>query len=159
MHKGEITVVDEEYGEMTFQDLEGNMSLSNRISLAISKKRVEVVFSVKPQFDRPSKMQREFLKNVVLEFDRILDSIYRTLPKDLSSLTRQKFATDFQLWTIGVPLVEEGQKDWDMSFVSLENGRMSLLVSMRNWEAISSFVDIDSRNWFTRAALKILVGK
>jgi hypothetical protein len=104
-------------------------------------------------------MQREFLKIVVLEFDKILDSIYRTLPKDLSSLTRQKFATDFQLWTIGVPLVEEGQKDWDMSFVSLENGRMSLLVSMRNWEAISSFVDIDSRNWFTRAVLKILVGK
>lgn len=158
MDREDITIFDQEYGEMVFQDLGGDMTFSCPISLGVSKKQVEVFFRVKSRHGRPSNMQREFLRNVVSQFDKVLDSIFRKLPNDLSSLTRHELASKFQLQTIGVPFVEEGQIDWDISFVSLENAKVTLLVSMRNWEAISSDIDIDSRSWFTRYVLKLLTG-
>jgi len=135
---------------MEFSDILGDMTVSAKINLSISLNKVEVFFKVISNLDLPTIKQRTFLNEIVSNYDKVLISLHRTLPKELSHLSKQQLKDSFNIETIGISLIDKGELDWDMSMKSKINSRLTLIIFLKGMQVVSTAIDFDKRNSLTR---------
>ncbi|MCW3075364.1 MAG: hypothetical protein JWP69_2433 [Flaviaesturariibacter sp.] len=150
---------DSDLGELEFQDFEGDLSYSCEKVLPISEKKVHIFFKTNSFGILPSKLQKQFLQQIIENYDKILGSIELKIPDNLfGTLSEKPFGLreKYDLVTLGIPLNTINPK-WDLSLVNKQDNATHLLSNFEGTTCIRVWKEIaPKRPLYLRILLKLI---
>lgn len=146
-------IIDPELGKLEFTDIEGMMSYDCKMTLPISRKQVEFFFETNSVDNHPTTAQKQFLQNVISDFNKILETIASETGKKQQELEEQ-----YDLDTLGIPSKIELRPKWDLSLLHRQNKSISLLANFEGMNPIKVWFEQEPKKPFILKLFFKIVG-
>lgn len=152
------TITDPELGKLKFQEVEGMLSYSCKLTLPGSTKQVDIFFDTDSVENTPTLAQKQFLQRIVEQYNDVLDSIASNLPEDIASHKPHELKENFELDTVGIPHHVEENAKWDLSLINRTEKNMILLAKFEGMKPIKVWTGQTTQRPFLLKLLLKIVG-
>ena len=107
------------------------MSYDCKVTLPISRKQVKISFETNHIDNHPTTAQRQFLQDVINNFEKILKAIASETGDE-----QQELEERYDLYTLGIPLNTEIKPKCDLSLLNRQNQAIFLLANFEGMRPI-----------------------
>ncbi len=149
-------IVDNDYGLLSFSEYGDVKYFGGKFLLSIALTKIDVFFDTTSKDRLPTIKQKEFLNNIVENYDAILARLFSVLPpvlpqKDYKGLYKIKAA--LEVVSLKIPDIDNEYNKWDMTFRIKSINNTFLIVYFENLQPFYSTVEKDQ----TKTWLKFLI--
>jgi len=155
------TIEDAELGTLTFADYGDTASYSCKLTLPVSSEKVDVFFETTSKEHRPTDKQKQFFKSVLDNYNSLVKKIAPVVSAAINETDykdKKIGKSQLQLVSLMVPQVDTEEFNWDITFKATSLKKVFIIVCMDRLTPLSSMIEKDERQPFTKLLLRLLNG-